>query len=144
MSLRLSSDGEVTLHSLKEAVQAFFRERRWDRFHNAKNLAESICIESSELLELFQWLTSRESKGFIRNPQNLARLSDELADILIYCLALANLAGIDVAASILSKLRKSARRYPANEYSGRPPRLGVRSAERPKDSTEHSKLKVRT
>ncbi|MEM2943061.1 MAG: nucleotide pyrophosphohydrolase [Candidatus Bathyarchaeia archaeon] len=142
--MRLSSDRDATIHFLKEAVRAFVQERGWDRFHNAKNLAESICIESSELLELFQWLSSRESQGFIRRPQNLSRLSGELADVLIYCLALANLAGVDIASSILSKLRESARRYPAHEYSGRAPRLGVRSGERPKDSPKHSGLKART
>jgi dCTP diphosphatase len=143
MSLGLSSDRDVTLQSLKEAVQAFVQERRWDRFHNAKNLAESICIESSELLELFQWLTSRESQNFIKRSPNLSRLSGELADVLIYCLALANLAGIDVATSILSKLRESARRYPQHEYSERAPRLEVTSGERPKDNPKHSRLKAR-
>jgi len=119
--VRPSTDKETTISSLKEAVSKFVQERGWKKFHNPKNLAESICIESSELLELFQWLTNRESKTFIKDFTNLARLSSELADVLIYCLALANATRIDVASSVLSKLKESAERYPASECMGRAP-----------------------
>ena len=120
--MRPATDKETTISSLKEAVSAFVQERGWKKFHSPKNLAESICIESSELLELFQWLTDRESETFTKDSAHFDRLSSELADVLIYCLALANATKIDVASSVLSKLEESAGRYPVSEYTGRAPR----------------------
>ncbi len=113
------TDKETTVDELKEAVSRFVRERKWKRFHNPKNLAESICIESSELLELFQWLTTNESKTLSMDPEKISRLSEEFADVLIYCLAFANIVHIDIADAVLFKLREGARRYPTSRYRGR-------------------------
>ena len=84
------TDEETTVSALRKVISRFVRGRGWERFHNPKNLAESICIEASELLELFQWLTTAESKNLNKDPANLRLLSSELADVLIYCFALAN------------------------------------------------------
>ena len=110
--MTLLNDNETTLSVLREAVSGFVRERKWERFHNPKNLAESICIEASELLEVFQWFTTDESKAFSKNPANVKRLSEELADVIVYCLALANAVQIDISNSVASKLKDNSRRYP--------------------------------
>ncbi|MBS7627089.1 nucleotide pyrophosphohydrolase [Candidatus Bathyarchaeota archaeon] len=116
-------DDEVTVGSLKDAVARFIRERGWERFHNPKNLAESICIESSELLENFQWVTTDESETYSEDSERLSSVSSELADVIIYCLAFANVLNIDVAYSVTSKLRECEGRYPKSDFYGRPPNL---------------------
>ena len=116
-----SSDEDITVSDLREAISKFVRGREWERFHNPKNLAESICVEASELLELFQWLTTAESKRLKRDPANLRLLSSELADVLTYCFALANAIQVDVSGSVLSKLKESSRRYPKSSYKGKAP-----------------------
>ncbi|MEM3381100.1 MAG: nucleotide pyrophosphohydrolase [Candidatus Bathyarchaeia archaeon] len=116
-------DDEVTVGSLKDAVARFIRERGWERFHNPKNLAESICIESSELLENFQWVTTDESETCSEDSGMLSSVSSELADVIIYCLAFANVLNIDVAYSVTSKLRECEGRYPKSDFYGRPPNL---------------------
>ncbi|MEM2106510.1 MAG: nucleotide pyrophosphohydrolase [Candidatus Bathyarchaeia archaeon] len=122
-TLKPVKDDEVTVGSLKNAVARFIRERGWERFHNPKNLAESICIESSELLENFQWVTTDESETYNEDSGRLSVVSSELADVIIYCLAFANVLNIDVAYSVTSKLRECERRYPKSDFYGRPPNL---------------------
>lgn len=116
-------DDEVTVGNLKEAVARFIREHGWERFHNPKNLAESICIESSELLENFQWVTTDESEAYGEDDRRLSSVSSELADIIIYCLAFANVLNIDVSHSVTSKLMECEGRYPKSSFYGRPPNL---------------------
>jgi len=119
--LEFPTDEATTVSTLRKAISRFVQERGWERFHNPKNLAESICIEASELLELFQWLTTAESKNLNKDPANIHLISSELADVLIYCFALANAVQVDVSSSVLSKLKESSRRYPASSYMGKAP-----------------------
>jgi NTP pyrophosphatase (non-canonical NTP hydrolase) len=120
--LALSNDREVTLDLLKNVVSRFVQERRWQKFHDLKNLAESICIEASDLLEIFQWCTTKESKILTKDSENIRCLSNELADVMIYCLAFADALQIDVAGSVLSKLKKDERRYPVSKCMEKVPR----------------------
>lgn len=115
------TDEATTVSTLRKVISRFVRERGWERFHNPKNLAESICIEASELLKLFQWLTTAESKNLNKDPATIRLLSSELADVLIYCFALANAVQVDVSDSVLSKLKESSRRYPTSSYEGKAP-----------------------
>jgi len=119
--LSLQRDSAITLSVLREAVSRFVGERKWEKFHSPKNITESICIEASELLEIFQWCTTEESRALSRNPENVRRVSQELADVVIYCLALANAVQIDISDAVLSKLRESSRRYPVTRYKGTAP-----------------------
>ena len=125
------NDNEATVRVLKEAVLSFVQERRWERFHNPKDLAESICIEASELLELFQWRTAKEVR-LLSKDLNIERISSELADVVIYCLAFANILQIDMADSVFEKLRENARRYPKSKYVGIAPYHLPPTAEKPK------------
>ena len=108
----MGSDRETTIGELREAIGAFVAERSWERFHTPKNLAMSIAIEAAELMELFQWQEPGDLSIRTGTHQPDARLADELADVLIYCLALANRAEIDLSAAILTKLSQNAKRYP--------------------------------
>ena len=90
------------------ALRQFVAERNWQQFHTPENLAKSISIESAELLELFQWA----------EPSNLEDVKDELADILTYCILLADKYDLDVEEIILEKLDKTKSKYPIDKSYG--------------------------
>ncbi|MGM0238337.1 MULTISPECIES: MazG-like family protein [Enterococcus] len=89
-----------------EKINQFRDERNWRQFHNEKDLALSLTLEASELLELFQWKTSEEAK---EKPE---RLKEELADVLIYAYMLADNLNFDIDQIIAEKLVKNAQKYP--------------------------------
>lgn len=88
-------------------INKFHDDHKWRQFHNAKDLALSISIESAELLELFQWTTAE--KGVENNYESI---EEELADILIYCYTLAEKLGMDIDEIIEKKLVKNLKKYP--------------------------------
>jgi dCTP diphosphatase len=105
-----------TLQELRNIIRAFVDERDWEQFHTPKNLAMSVAIEAGELMECFQW----EPEAGPHQEADVARAADELADVLIYCLAMANALGLeDLAAVLLDKLERSGRKYPAEAFRGR-------------------------
>jgi NTP pyrophosphatase (non-canonical NTP hydrolase) len=79
----------------------------------------SIAIEAAELVEPFQWLTTEEAGAAVEDPAELAAVTDELADIVIYCLSLSNALDLDVTSAVLGKLQANEHRYPADEFRGR-------------------------
>jgi len=101
------------LKRLTEMVLAFRDERDWQQFHNPKDLALSISLEASELLENFQWKTSVEAVE--KNEENI---KDELADIVIYALLFANETGIDLVEAIEQKIQKNNEKYPVEKAYG--------------------------
>ena len=112
------TDGYVNIETLKEKVRHFVRERDWEKYHNPKDLAIAIAVEAGELLELFQWMKEGESKKIKENGHIMERVRSELADIINYCLAMANVLDLDVAKMVLSKLRENERKYPKEKYRG--------------------------
>ncbi|MGF3183805.1 nucleotide pyrophosphohydrolase [Facklamia sp. P12934] len=101
------------MDKLKKEVDDFRDKRDWRQFHNEKDLAISIAIEASELLELFQWNTSEET---VKN--NLSDLKDELADVLIYSIMLASNLDLNIEEIILNKLEKNDLKYPISKSKG--------------------------
>lgn len=110
---------ETSVEDLKNAVRKFIHERDWEKYHNPKDLAESICIEAAELLQLFQWITLEESREFKINPSKVKRVEEELADVVIYCLSMANIFEIDLARAIFEKVELNEKKYPADLYKGK-------------------------
>jgi len=108
------SDRETSIEQLKARVQGFVDEREWQKYHKPKNLAMSIAIEASELMELFQW----DSESAPIPEEKLLSLQDELADIMVYCLSMANTVNIDVSQAIMSKIAKNEHKYPVEEFKG--------------------------
>jgi len=106
------SDAETTLQDLRARVQQFNDERDWHQFHTPKNVAASIVIEAAELLEHFQWTDGPAAE---QSPQ----IAEELADVFIYCLVLADALEIDLSQAVRQKLARNNARYPAEEYRGR-------------------------
>lgn len=115
----MPQDDTTTLATLRQLIRDFVAERRWEAFHTPKNLAMALAIEAAELMEHFQWLTPEESRQLAQQPQALAAVGEELADVFCYALAMANELGLDAAAIVTDKMAKNARKYPAEEFRGR-------------------------
>jgi NTP pyrophosphatase (non-canonical NTP hydrolase) len=111
------SDQQTTLHDLKERMAEFVRARDWEQFHTPKNLSMSIAIEAAELMEHFQWLTVEQSRCL--DPAALNDIGEELADIVIYALSLSNFLELDLADTVLGKMAKNERKYPAEQVKGK-------------------------
>lgn len=111
------TDRQTTLHDLKERMATFVRERDWEQFHSPKNLSMSIAIEAAELMEHFQWLTVEQAHQL--DDQALAEVGEELADIVIYALSMSNTLELDLASTILAKMAKNERKYPAETVKGK-------------------------
>lgn len=93
-----------------EIINQFINDRDWHQFHNAKDLAISVSLEASELLELFQWRTPEEG------TENIERVKEELADVLIYSYMMADNLGLDIDQIIAEKVQKNAEKYPVEGY----------------------------
>ncbi|MBS1675648.1 MAG: nucleotide pyrophosphohydrolase [Actinobacteria bacterium] len=102
------------------ALRAFVEEREWDQFHTPENLAKSIAIESGELLECFQW----------GGEYDQTRVEEELADVVTYCIHLANRIGVDLDEIVLRKLESTRTKYPADQARGRMVKYTQLAAER--------------
>jgi len=101
------------LLALRDALREFAAERDWDRFHSPKNLAMALAGEAGELLEVFRWRTEEESHAL--DARALAQAREELADILIYPIRLADKLDIDLLAAATYKIAANARKYPADQ-----------------------------
>ena len=109
------NDATTTVGQLREMVEQFVADRNWEQYHTPKNLVMAMSIEVSELMEHFQWLTMDESMAVADDPATLSEVSDELADVICYALAIANTMNIDVAAAMHNKMQKNMAKYPRSE-----------------------------
>jgi NTP pyrophosphatase (non-canonical NTP hydrolase) len=114
-----SADDSTSLSVLRELVRRFVDEREWWQFHTPKNLSMSLAIEAAELMEHFQWLSAEQSLAVSSDVAKRAAVGEELADVLCYALALANVLDLDIATIIRDKMAKNERKYPASEFRGR-------------------------
>ncbi|RMG73802.1 MAG: nucleotide pyrophosphohydrolase [Nitrospirae bacterium] len=105
------------LETLRDALREFARERDWDRFHSPKNLSMALIVEAAELVEHFQWLTQAESLAL--SEDKLQKVKEELADILIYLVRLADKLGVDLIEEAHKKIEKNSRKYPKELVKGR-------------------------
>lgn len=103
----------MDVKALQAQLRAFAAERRWQPYHLPKNLAMALMVESAELLELFQWLTPEQSRTFTEDPARKEQVADEIADVLLYLLQIADHTGVDVEEAVARKLRKNAVKHPA-------------------------------
>ena len=96
-----------------EQVLKFRDERNWKQFHNPKDLAIFICLEAAELLEVFQW-----SAEDVRCEEKKDKIREELADVLNYCILMADICGLDMDEIIQEKIQKNAEKYPVKKAYG--------------------------
>ena len=106
----------MDLERIQNRIREFRDARDWMQFHNPKNLAISIVLEATELLEHFQWKTPEESEAHSVTAKD--DVADEIADVCVYLIELADNLGIDLEKAILKKLDKNAAKYPADKAKG--------------------------
>lgn len=104
------------LFKLRDRLRVFAADRNWDQFHNPKNLAMALIAEAGELVEPFQWLTEEQSKSL--DLKQLSQVQDEVADVFIYLVRLADKLGIDLIESANKKIDLNNERYPISEVYG--------------------------
>ena len=104
------------LEALRTQLREFTAARDWDQFHSPKNLAMALAAESGELLEVFQWLTEEQSARL--DDRMRAAAADEIADVLLYLIRLADTLGIDPLIEANRKLADNERKYPVDKARG--------------------------
>jgi NTP pyrophosphatase (non-canonical NTP hydrolase) len=112
----LDSDEEQTLETLRHRLRKFASDRDWDQYHSPKNLSMALIAEAAELVEHFQWLTEAQSSNLPANK--LAEVEQEVADILIYLVRLADKLDIDLVDAAVRKIDLNEQKYPAGVVRG--------------------------
>lgn len=102
----------MDLELLQQNLRQFAAERDWERFHTPKNLAIALMVEAAELAEIFQWMTPEQSMFAHSDKVEQERIGDEVADVLLYLLQLADHCHIDLKRAVDRKLIKNAKKHP--------------------------------
>jgi NTP pyrophosphatase (non-canonical NTP hydrolase) len=105
-----------SLMRLRDALREFAAERDWDQFHSPKNLATALAVEAAELLEPFQWLTDEKSRDLPADAR--AAVEQELADVLLYLVRLADRLGVDLEQAAQAKIARNGEKYPVDKSRG--------------------------
>lgn len=108
MSLDIATMSDI--EQLLGEIRRFNEDRDWDQFHNGKDLAVALSIESAELLECFLWKKPEDAQP--------AKIREELADVLCYAFQMADKYGLDIKQIILEKLERNAQKYPVEKARG--------------------------
>lgn len=104
------------LIKLRDDLRDFAAERDWDQFHSPKNLASALAVEAAELLEPFQWMTEDQSRNL--DEKRRAAVVDELADVQIYLIRLADKLDVDLLQAVRAKMVRNAEKYPVESFKG--------------------------
>jgi len=108
----------VDVQGLALTLSAFARERDWEQFHSPKNLVMALSGEAGELAEVFQWMTEDASREAARDPGTAQAVRDELADVLLYLVRLADVLGVDLNEAAQAKIKSNAAKYPVDKVRG--------------------------
>ena len=106
----------MDIENIKQRLRGFSKDRDWDQFHSPKNLSMALIAEAAELVEHFQWITQAESNSLQR--EKLEEVAQELADIQIYLIRLADKLDIDLDEAVDSKIKLNEGKYPAARVRG--------------------------
>ena len=112
-----SSDHNHDIDSLNERIRKFVEERDWEQYHSPKNLAMAMIVEAAELVEIFQWMTEQESYNL--EPDQLRRVEEEIADVTVYLMRIADQLNINLYEAIDRKLDLNEKKYPADLVRGK-------------------------
>jgi NTP pyrophosphatase (non-canonical NTP hydrolase) len=108
----------INTELLLSEIDKFVNDRDWDQFHSLKNLSMALSVESSELLEIFQWMNEQQSNQIESKPETLGQIEDELSDIFYYLLRISSKLNINLEESLLKKMKKNAEKYPIKKSKG--------------------------
>ena len=104
------------IKKISEELQHFVRERDWEQFHSPKNLAMALSVEVSEIIEELQWLTEEQSRDL--SSEKVEKIRNEIADVFIYLIMLAEKYDIDLIDAAKDKIRINEKNYPAEKAKG--------------------------
>lgn len=102
----------MNINDIQKQLARFAEERNWDQFHTPKNLSMALAAEAAELLEIFQWLTDEQSKEIVNNEKEMTMIRQEIADIFIYLVRLADKLGVDIEKAVHEKIEMNEQKYP--------------------------------
>lgn len=108
----------INVDKLKKTLAEFAKVRDWEKFHSPKNLSMALAGEAAELLEIFQWCTEEESLKLKTNMAMKEMVSQELADIILYAMRLADQLDIALNAALINKIALNAEKYPVAKCKG--------------------------
>ena len=110
---------ENKLEHILDKWKTFVEERDWKKFHSPKNIAMGISIEASELLEVFQWLSTEESLEVMQSKAKAAQIKEEMADVFLNLLYLADILDVDILEEAGKKMELNHKKYPADACKGK-------------------------
>ncbi|UVM07115.1 nucleotide pyrophosphohydrolase [Pseudomonas laurylsulfatiphila] len=108
----------MNIEQVQQQLRVFAQERDWEQFHTPKNLASALAVETSELLEVFQWLTDSQSIAIKGDVARMRKVEEEIADVTLYLLRLADVLSLDLQKAVDRKLRINAEKYPVEKARG--------------------------
>lgn len=111
-------DFSTTIQALQQKAIDFRNARNWEQYHTLKNLVMGLSIETAELQELFLWKNDDEVLAYFHSEEGQKRISEELADVMIYVLYIAHGAGIDLSEALENKIRLNGEKYPVEKCWG--------------------------
>src|SRR4030067_3752911 len=101
----------MNLLDIQQKLRKFAEDRNWDQFHSPKNLSMALAAETAELLEIFQWLTEEQSKDIVNSEKEIAQVKEEIADVFIYLVRLADKLYIDIEKEVFAKIALNEKQY---------------------------------
>lgn len=108
----------IDTKKLNNLVESFIAAREWDQFHSIKNLSMALNVETSELLEIFQWMKEEDSNQVSSNSALKSKVQEEIADIFIYLMRISIKSGIDIENAVTEKIKKNEEKYPVEKSKG--------------------------
>ncbi len=96
---------------MKNYIKKFVKDRNWDFFQSPKNLSMALNVEASELLEIFQWMSEKQSFDIKNDPEVMENIKDEMSDILFFLMRIADILNIDLNKAFWSKTKKNEKKY---------------------------------
>jgi len=107
----------MNIKKIQKQLSDFADERDWNQFHNPKNLAMALSVEASELVEIFQWLTPEQAEAIMGTDEN-EHVKEEIADVMIYLIRLADKLNVDLEDAVADKIIKNGEKYPVDTSKG--------------------------
>ena len=108
----------MNIKEIQKKLRKFAKERDWEQFHSPKNLAMALSGEVGELAEIFQWLSEDQSNKENISDEDLSKVKEEVADILLYIIRLSDKLDIDLDQAVLDKLELNESKYPVELSKG--------------------------
>lgn len=115
----------MDIENIKKLILKFSDERNWEEFHNPKNLSMALNVEASELLEIFQWLTSEQAANLDKDKHEHAK--QEIADIAVYLIRMCIKLDINLEEAIIEKMKLNEIKYPLEDKNGNKINYGKKS-----------------